>query len=127
MTELENWTRDPRGDVMTAIMPEMGLEETWYYDDLRELQAYMLDNRKLGLMLEPSSHPEEEGEPDPLPVAVYEDVDDPEQKLAEIDVLNLLAQNYRELVENVIEQLDILEQSHPEVLENITEQLSEQQ
>lgn len=124
MTELENWTGGYENHAIHAIMREMGFDDIWYYDDLPELDAILFPDRDLVLILEPSSHQEEE--PDPIPIAVYEDVDDPERMLAEIDVLGLLAQNYCELVENVSEQLDILEQSHPEVLETLTEQLSDQ-
>lgn len=125
MTELENWTGGYENHAIHAIMREMGFEDIWYYDDLPALEAIMFPDRDLVLMLEPSSL--QEGELDLIPIAVYEDVDDPEQALAETDVLDILAQNYCELFENVSEQLDILEQSHPEVLETLTEQLSEQQ
>lgn len=88
MTELENWTGGYENHPINVIMREMGFEDIWYYDDLPELEAIMFPDRELVLMLESSDYSEEELEL--IPIAVYEDVDDPEQVLSEIDVLDLL-------------------------------------
>ncbi|WP_424017358.1 hypothetical protein ACOZ4N_15970 [Halorientalis pallida] len=104
MTELTNWThmseRSPEG----VIKSMWGLS-TWRHNEAPVLQAMYTPEDLLFLTVEPKVHPEE-GDDEGFPVEVFRDIsdeDEAEEKLAEINAVEVLADSYVRVVQKAAE------------------------
>lgn len=104
MTELSNWTHMSEMGVRGAAKSMWGLS-TWCHNEVPVLQAMYTSEGLLFLTVEPKVHPEE-GDDEGLPVEVFRDIsdeDEAEEKLAEINAVEVLADSYVRVVQKAAE------------------------
>jgi len=99
MTELENWTQPNDGDVAESFRENiMGIDKMWLHEDAKMLQAVAKDDK---LLIRVHNAPYPDMDFSSGPVKIYDDIDNPEEKLAEIETLELLVERYRVAFENL--------------------------